>query len=332
LAKAIIGRENSSLSFNSHLALFFLAISFPPLEDLVHLAIIDSENTTVPLLHALVITDDQHYSYYAKASAMNLLARKRCEETIEPDPPESSSPRTSPTVPLRIFRMDFHPNISKYEAQGILNGWTHESSGQYPPYSESRLFCDWASELRTLFPHLIHNQFVCSQNFEKWVEPLTGVQRIMAFNKAMVNHKLQEVKYLFVRSIPFYYSTFFETNKYSLTRNLGCWYTWIIFPVAEGIRTRASFILQRWRRRVLAGFSNHHSWVAGEDNSLVYIPKCRCKRHYPFQNRSTYIFGWFYFIVDLLTPEAAMNAITRGFDHRKEIRERSDLPPLPDAF
>ena len=44
------------------------------------------------------------------------------------------------------------------------------------------------------------------------------------------------------------------------------------------------------------------------------------------------IFGWFYVIADLLTPEAAMNAITRGFDHRREIRERSDLPPLPNAL
>ena len=188
--------------------LVFLDVSFPPLEDLVQLAIIDSENTTIPLLYTLVITDDQHYTYYTKASAMNLLARKRCEETIGSDPPESSSPRTSPTVPLRIFRMDFLTNISKYEAQGILNDWTRESSEKYPPYSESRLFCDWASELRILFPHLIHNQFVCSQNFQKWVEPLTRVQRIMAFNKAMVNHKLQEVKHLFVGSIPFYCSTF----------------------------------------------------------------------------------------------------------------------------
>jgi len=62
--------------------LVFFFINFPPLEDLVHLASIDSANTTVPLLHSLVITDDQHSTSYAKASAMNLLARKRCEETL----------------------------------------------------------------------------------------------------------------------------------------------------------------------------------------------------------------------------------------------------------
>jgi len=127
--------------------------------------------------------------------------------------------------------MDFLTNISKYEAQGTLNGWMHESLEQYPPYLESRLFCDWASELRILFPHLIHNQFVCSQKFERWVELLTRVQRIIAFNKAMVSHKLQEVKHLFVRSISFYCSTLFETNEYSLTRNSGCWYTWTIYLV-----------------------------------------------------------------------------------------------------
>jgi hypothetical protein len=191
--------------------LVFLEISFPPVDDLVHL-IFDSPNKIVPLLHTLVITDDQHYTYYNKAAVMNLLARRRCEETLGPlmglDSPEPSRPQTSPTIPLRI-RMNFLTNISRYEAQGFLNGWTGELSEKYPPYSESRLFCDWASELRILFPRLTHSKFVCSENFKRWVGPLTRVQKIMAFNKAMVNHKLQEVKHLFVRSIPFFYSNLY---------------------------------------------------------------------------------------------------------------------------
>jgi hypothetical protein len=52
-------------------------------------------------------------TYYTKAIAMNLLARKRCEETIGPNrfDPEPSQPTDSPTVPLRIFRMNFHKRI-----------------------------------------------------------------------------------------------------------------------------------------------------------------------------------------------------------------------------
>ena len=190
--------------------LVFLDIRFPPIDDLVHLALIDSANPIVPLLHTLVIIDDQLDTYYTKAIVM-LLARGRCEETtgplIEFDVPEPSRPRTPPTVRLRIFRMNFVTNVSRFEAQSILNGWAYDSSEQYPPYSEQMLFCDWASELGTLFPLLIPNKFVCSENFKRWVGPLTKVQKIMAFNKAMVNHKLEEVKRLFVRSIHFFYST-----------------------------------------------------------------------------------------------------------------------------
>jgi hypothetical protein len=189
--------------------LIFLDIMFPPIDDLVHLALIDSENPIVPLLHTLAITDDQLHTYYIKAIVM-LLARGRCEETIGPliefDAPEPSRPRTPPTVRLRIFRMNFVTNMSRCEAQSILNGWTYDPEEQYPPRSERMLFCDWASELRTLFPRLVPNKFVCSKNFKRWVGPLTKVQKMMAFNKAMVNHKLEEVKHLFVRSIPFFYS------------------------------------------------------------------------------------------------------------------------------
>jgi len=39
------------------------------------------------------------------------------------------------------------------------------------------------------------------------------------------------------------------------------------------------------------------------------------------------------FIVDLLTPEAVTNVITRGLDRGTgEIKERSDLPLLPNAL
>jgi hypothetical protein len=111
--------------------LVFLDISFPPIDDLVHLALIDSENPIVPLLHTLVRTDDQHNTYYTKAIVM-LLARKRCEETIGPlirfDAPEPSRPGTPPTVRLRIFRMNFVTNVPRCEAQSILNGWTYDSS------------------------------------------------------------------------------------------------------------------------------------------------------------------------------------------------------------
>ena len=189
--------------------LVFLDIKFPPVDDIVHLAFPDPANPIVPLLHTLIITDDQQYTYYTKAAVMNLLARERCKETIGPliglDPPDPSRPQTSPIVPLRIFRMNSLANISRYEALGILNGWTCEPSEQYPPYSESRLFCDWASELQILFPRLINGKFVCSENFKRWVEPLTWVQKIMAFNKAMTNHKLEEVRNLFVRPTPFLY-------------------------------------------------------------------------------------------------------------------------------
>ena len=189
--------------------LVFLDIKLPPIDDLVHLALIDSENPIVPLLHTLVLIDDQHHTYYTKVIVM-LLARGRCEETIGPligfDTPEPSTPRTLPTVLLRTFRMNFVTNKCRCEAQSILNGWTCDPSEQYPPYSEPMLFCDWAAELRTLFPRLIPHKFVCSKNFKRWVGPLTKVQKIIAFNKAMVNHKLEEVKHLFVRSISFFYS------------------------------------------------------------------------------------------------------------------------------
>ena len=103
-------------------------------------------------------------------------------------------------------------------------------------------------------------------------------------------------------------------------------------PVVEGIRTQASVVLQKWRRRVIVGFSDHHPWVAGVDNSLLYIPKYECRRSYFFQG----IFNFLHvvgFIVDLLTPEAAMNVITRGLDRgTEEIKERSDLPPLPNPL
>jgi len=139
------------------LRLIFLNIRFPPLNDLVHLALIDSANPIFPLLHALVLTDDQNYTYYTKAIVM-LLARGRCEETtgplIEFDAPEPSRPRTPPTVRLRIFRINIVTNASRCEAQSILNGWMCDPSEQYPPYSERMLFCDWASELGTLFPRL----------------------------------------------------------------------------------------------------------------------------------------------------------------------------------
>jgi len=103
-------------------------------------------------------------------------------------------------------------------------------------------------------------------------------------------------------------------------------------PVVEGIRTQASFILQKWRRRIIAGFSDHHPWIAGVDKSLLYIPKYDRRCRYLFQNTSNFlrVVG---FTVDLFTPEAAMNAITRGLDHGpKEIKERSDLPPLPNPL
>ena len=187
--------------------LVFLDIKFPPIDDLIHLALIDSANVIVPLLHTLVITDDHLQTYYTKSIVM-LLARGRCEETIGPligfDDPEPSRPQTPPTVPLRMLRINFLTKVYRREAQNILNGWTCVPSEQYPPHSELMLFCDWASELWTLFPHLIPNEFVCSKNFKRWVGPLTEVQKIMAFNKAMVNHKLEEVKNLFVRSISFY--------------------------------------------------------------------------------------------------------------------------------
>jgi hypothetical protein len=131
--------------------LVFLDISFLHIDDLVHLALVDSENPIVPLLHILVLTDDQHNTYYTKAIDM-LLARGQCEETIGPliefETPEPSNPRTPPTVPLRIFRMNFVTNISRCEAQSILNGWTCDPSEQYPPYLELMLFCDWDAESR----------------------------------------------------------------------------------------------------------------------------------------------------------------------------------------
>ena len=151
--------------------LVFLDIRFPPIDDLVHLALIDSANPIVPLLHTLVLTDDQHYTYYTKAIVM-LLAKGRCEETTGPliafDAPE-------PSRALDVWPFGAVPAI--FGADVVL-----------------RL------GLR------IRNKFVCSKNFKRWVGPLTKVQKIMALNKAMVNHKLEEVKHLFVRPIPFFYS------------------------------------------------------------------------------------------------------------------------------
>jgi hypothetical protein len=212
-----------------------------------------------------------------------LLARRRCDETIGPligfDIPEPSRPRTPPAVRLRIFRMNFVTNVSRCEAQSILNGWTYDSSEQYP-YSERMLFCDSAAELGTLFPRL-------HQKFRRLVY-------------------LDHFSHIHMKNIS--------------------------GPVVEGTRTQASFILQKWRRRVIAGFSDHHPWVAGVNKSLLYIPKYECRCCYFLQDFFDFlrVFG---FIVDPFTPEAAMNVITRGLDRgTEEIKERSDLPPLPNAL
>jgi len=123
--------------------------------------------------------------------------------------------------------MDFLANLSRFEAQSVLNGWTCEPCEHY---SESRLFCDWASELQTLFPRLIPHgvTFLPSEGFKKLMESLMIVQKIMAFNKLMVNHQLQEVRHLFVHLMrPFFHLDYlFRTNKMiPLPRNSSCWYT-----------------------------------------------------------------------------------------------------------
>ena len=99
--------------------------------------------------------------------------------------------------------MDFLKDVFRFEAQGVLNGWTCEPCGHY---LEERLFVDWGSEFQTLFPRLIPQgvTFIPSESFNKSMELLTSVQKIMAFNKAMLNHKLQDVKHLFVRLMCFF--------------------------------------------------------------------------------------------------------------------------------
>jgi len=215
--------------------LVYLDIKFPPLDDLVHLGVIDSiggSSPIVPLLHTLAITSGWGYRNHTQAAVMNQLVRKRCKETIGPpintDALEPPHPlQTSYTVPLRIFRMDFLANLSRFEAQSVLNGWTCEPCEHY---SESRLFCDWASELQTLFPRLIPRgvTFPPSEGFKKLMESLTIVQKIMAFNKPMVNHQLQEVRHLFVRLMRSFFRSdyLFRTDKMiPLPRNSSYWYT-----------------------------------------------------------------------------------------------------------
>ena len=211
--------------------LVFLDITSPPLDDLVHLGVIDSiggSSPIVPLLHTLAITCNWSYWNYTRAPFVNQLARKRCKETI--GPPIASEPphplQTSFTVPLRIFRIYFLTNLSRFEAQGILNGWECKPCKHY---LEERLFVDWGWALQTLFPHLIPKgvRFVPSESFKKSMESLTSVQKIMAFNEAMVNHKLQDVKHLFVRLMRAFSSLdyLFRTDTMILlARNAGCWY------------------------------------------------------------------------------------------------------------
>jgi len=198
--------------------LVFLDTEFE-IDDLAHLGDIDSAGEfppLVPLLHTLVIGSDSD-THYAAAIIMNYIAKKRCEETSTPpirfhaDSFKPSGPRlptsSSPPVPLQILLMEFPTKESNFEARGIFNGWAYEPSEQDPPYSESRLFCDWASQLQILFPGFIPSRFVGSASFKRSIESLTTVQKIMAFTKAMVNHKLLEVKHLFVSLMsPFCYS------------------------------------------------------------------------------------------------------------------------------
>jgi len=221
--------------------LVFFDVKFPPLDDLVHLSVIDSiggSSLIVPLLHTLVITSDWSYKDHTTAAVMNQLARKRCRETIGPpintgasEPPHLL--QTSFTVPLRIFRMDFPTGVSRFEAQGVLNGWPCETCEHC---LEERLFVDWGSELQTLFPHLIPRgvTFIPSDSFKKSMELLTSVQKIMAFNKAMLNHKLQEVKHLFVCLMRSFSCSdyLFRTDKMiPLARNSGCCYTSTTFLI-----------------------------------------------------------------------------------------------------
>ena len=70
------GELTALLRLTPHLV--FLDIKCPPIDDLLHLALIDSENPIVPLLHTLILTDDQHNTYYTQAIVM-VLARKRLD-------------------------------------------------------------------------------------------------------------------------------------------------------------------------------------------------------------------------------------------------------------
>ena len=99
--------------------------------------------------------------------------------------------------------------------------------------------------------------------------------------------------------------------------------------------------------QIESGLRRHSSCKSGDagflQGSLTVILGLRTTPSFTSQNANVsatipskivqlLIFGWFYSIVDLLTSEGAMNEITRGFDHRREIREYSDLPPLPNAL
>ena len=106
--------------------------------------------------------------------------------------------------------------------------------------------------------------------------------------------------------------------------------------VLEGIRTQASFVLQKWRRRVVLGFNEHHPWVAvaGLDKLLRYIPKS--EGGYPLffflKKKKILLNIWFglAFIADKLTPEAVMSAVICGVNCGiEQTKERSDLLPLP---
>jgi len=100
-------------------------------------------------------------------------------------------------------------------------------------------------------------------------------------------------------------------------------------PVAEGNRTRASFVLKKWRRWVSAGLIVHHPWINVGDNSLRYIPKYEggCRIPSKISLMFLRVVG---FIAENWTPKAAVDAITHGLcDTMEGIGERSDLPPLP---
>ena len=161
----------------------------------------------------------------------------------------------------------------------------------------------------------------------------------MAFNKAVVNRNSKRSNIL---SCVRRFLSFIQTDKLFLHQKFRLLVYLDHFshihnenipgPVVEGIRTQASFILQKWRRQVIAGFGDHHPWIAGVDKSLLYIPKYECRRCYFFQGIFNFlcVVG---FIVDLLTPEAAMNVIIRVLDRgTEEIKKRSDLPPLPNPL